>query len=165
MQRKIKISIAVFGMLILGVLTTNLVLGANSMADTNSISVGEESPIMEVTEDVEALMKMAPNTLEKAELEMIPLRARFLMWTNDGVHIMWGFCGNGRFTGTDNLQNRCWGIYGKGIFAGFYEGEFFWGRYCNGTWKAQDLFKPGQTHGKYVLFPIVVPFATAENLP
>lgn len=72
------------------------------------------------------------------------MRARFLMWTYDGVHIMWGFCGNGRFTGTDNLGNHCWGIYGKGVFAGFYEGEFFWGRYSNGTWKAQGLFKPGK---------------------
>ena len=164
MQRKKKISIVVFAVLILGVLTVNLVLGANSMPGANSLSVGEEAPVLEVTDDIEELIKMAPRTLQEAELEIIPVRARFLMWTYDGVHIMWGFCGNGRFTGTDNLGNRCWGIYGKGVFAGFYEGEFFWGRYGNGTWKAQDLFKPGHTHGKYILFPTILPNTTTENI-
>lgn len=153
-----------FAALILGALATNLVLGANSMADADSLSVCEEAPILESTEDVEELMKIAPKTLEEAESAMIPARVRFLMWTHNGVHIMWGFCGNGRFVGTDNLGNRCWGICGKGVFAGFYKGEFFWGRYCNGTWKAQDLFKPGRTHGRYLLFPTLAPTAAAENI-
>jgi len=165
MQQKIKISIAVFTVLILGVLATNLVLGANSNADTTNLCIDETSLEMEVTEDVEALVRRVPKTLEEAEAGIVSLRARYLMWTHDGVHIMWGFCGNGRFTGSDNSGNRCWGIYGKGVFAGFYDGEFFWGRYCNGTWKAQDLFKPGQTHGRYLPFPRVVPVATTENLP
>ena len=75
------------------------------------------------------------------------------MWTYDGVHIMWGVFGNGRFVGTDNLGKRCWGIYGRGIFAGFYDGEFFWGRYNNGAWKAQNLFGLKYSYGKYVIFP------------
>ena len=165
MQQKTKISIAVFAVLILGVLATNLVLGANSNSYTTSLYIDEAALEMEVTEDVEALVSSVPETLEEVEAEIAPLRARYLMWTHDGAHIMWGFCGNGRFTGRDNSGNHCWGIYGKGVFAGFYDGEFFWGRYRNGTWKAQDLFKPGQTHGKYVLFSITVPVPTAEKLP
>jgi hypothetical protein len=165
MQQKTKISIAVFTVLILGVLATNLVLGANSNAYTTSLCIDETAMELEVSEDIEALVRMIPKTLEEAEAEIVPLRARYLMWTHDGVHIMWGFCGNGRFTGNDNSGKHCWGIYGKGVFAGFYNGEFFWGRYRNGTWKAQDLFKPGPTHGKYVLFPIVVPLAATESLP
>ncbi len=165
MQHKIKISIAIFTVLILGALATNLVLGAGTNTNTTSLCVDETALEMSVTEDVEALVPMIPKTLEEAEAEIVPLRTRYLMWTHDGVHIMWGFCGNSRFTGTDNSGKHCWGIYGKGIFAGFYDGEFFWGRYRNGNWTAQDLFKPGKTHGRYILFPTVAPIAAAENLP
>jgi hypothetical protein len=66
---------------------------------------------------------------------------------------MWGSYGNGRFVGTDNLGKRCWGIYGKGIFAGFYAGEFFWGKYDGGKWKAEYLFGLENSSGAYVLFP------------
>jgi hypothetical protein len=62
--------------------------------------------------------------------------------------------GNGRFVGTDNLGKRCWGIYGRGVFAGFYDGEFFWGKYGNGAWKAQYLFGLENSYGKYVTFPV-----------
>ena len=165
MQQKTKTSIAVFAVLILGALATNLVLGANSNSYAASLNVDETALEMELTEDVDALVRMVPKTLEEAKAEIVTLKARYLMWTSDGLHIMWGFCGNGRFTGSDNSGNHCWGIYGKSVFAGFYDGEFFWGRYRNGTWKAQGLFKFGQTHGRYVLFPIVVPVAAAENLP
>lgn len=104
---------------------------------------------------------MAPATPEEAERSIYPVRRRFLMWTHDGMHIMWGFYGNGRFVGTDNLGKRCWGIYGKGVFAGFYDGEFFWGKYCNGSWKAEYLFGLEYSRGKYVLFP--QPAITTES--
>ena len=80
---------------------------------------------------------------------------RFLLYTHDGKHIMWGFVGNGYFVGQDNLGKRCWGIYGNGVFAGFYDGEFFWGKYRCGNWKAIGLFGENYTHGKYILFPTI----------
>jgi hypothetical protein len=83
------------------------------------------------------------------------------MYTLDGVHIMWGIYGNGRFVGTDNNGKRCWGIYGQGVFAGFYDGEFFWGKYCNSDWKAEYLFGLRYSQGKYVLFP--TPFPTTSS--
>jgi hypothetical protein len=107
----------------------------------------------EQADDKEQLKELAPATPEEAERSIYPLRRRFLMWTNDGVHVMWGIYGNGRFVGTDNLGIRCWGIYGKGIFAGFYNGEFFWGKYDNGAWKAEYLFGLEYCYGSYVLFP------------
>jgi len=107
--------------------------------------------------DIEKLKELIPETYEEVEAEILPLprRTRFLLYTHDGKHIMWGYVGNGRFFGQDNLDKRCWGIYGKGFFAGFYDGEFFWGRYSNGQWKAVDLFGERYTHGEYVLFPII----------
>ena len=159
MRRKMKISIVVFAALLLGILVTNQVIGSTSIAGTNSLSTQEEPSNLEIAENIESLKEMVPETFEETELQRFPLRARYLMYTHDGTHIMWGYYGTGRFTGKDNLGKRCWGIYGKGVFAGFYENEFFWGRYCNGTWKAQDLFKPGETHGKYILFPMIVPEA------
>jgi hypothetical protein len=107
--------------------------------------------------DVEKLRELIPQTYEEVEAEILPLprRTRFLMYTHDGKHIMWGYIGNGRFFGQDNLDKRFWGIYGKGIFGGFYDGEIFWGRYSNGQWKAIYLFGEQYTHGKYILFPII----------
>lgn len=106
--------------------------------------------------DIEKLKELVPETYEEVEAELLPLprRTRFLMYTHDGKHIMWGYIGNGRFFGQDNLGKRCWGIYGKSIFGGFYDGEIFWGRYRNGQWKAVHLFGEQYTHGEYVLFPI-----------
>ena len=166
MQKKIKISIAAVAALMLVILAVNLALGATVAVNTpapaaaKALEATEEknqndgiiiSP--EQAENKEQLKELAPQTLEEAEASIYPVRNRFLMWTNDGVHIMWGIYGNGRFVGTDNFGKRCWGIYGKGIFAGFYDGEFFWGKYCNGTWKAEYLFGLEQSLGKYVLFP------------
>jgi len=107
--------------------------------------------------NVKALKLKVPKTLDEVKLRMVPVRGRYLMWTHDGRHIMWGIYGNGYFTGTDNLGKRAWGIYGKGIFAGFYNGNFFWGKYRNGFWKAEYLFGEERSHGRYVLFPTVVP--------
>ena len=107
--------------------------------------------------DIEKLKELVPETYEDVEAAVLPLprRTRFLLYTHDGKHIMWGFVGNNYFLGTDNHGKRCWGIYGKGVFAGFYNGEFFWGRYYNGQWKAVYLFGEQYTHGEYILFPII----------
>ena len=117
----------------------------------------EELPEIDVVEeleetDVEDLEESVLGTYEETD-SRICQRTRFLLYTHDGKHIMWGFVGNGYFVGEDNLGKRCWGIYGKGVFAGFYDGEFFWGKYRCGNWKAMGLFGENYTHGKYILFP------------
>jgi len=117
----------------------------------------EELPEIDAVEkleemDVEDLEESVLGTYEETD-SRICQRTRFLLYTHDGKHIMWGFVGNGYFVGEDNLGKRCWGIYGKGVFAGFYDGEFFWGKYRCGNWKAMGLFGENYTHGKYILFP------------
>ena len=165
LQKKIKISLAAVAALMLVVLATNLVMATTSVLNpsastANTLETTEKlnpdvsiaiSP--EQAENEEQLKELAPPTLEEAESNIYPIRRRFLMWTHDGVHIIWGVFGNGRFVGTDNLGKRCWGIYGRGIFAGFYDGKFFWGKYYNGAWKAEYLFNLEHSQGKYVLFP------------
>ena len=170
MQKKIGISIAAVAALMLTILAVNLAMGATSVANTlesatNALeTVNEDDSIMispEQAEDEEQLKELAPESPEEAERSIYPIRRRFLMWTYDGAHIMWGIYGNGRFVGNDNLGKRCWGIYGKGVFAGFYDGEFFWGKYDNGAWKAEYLFGLEHSQGKYVLFP--PPAITSES--
>ena len=102
--------------------------------------------------DVDALRETVPETYEEAD-SLVCTRVRFLLYTHDGEHIMWGFVGDGYFVGQDNLGKRCWGIYGNGVFAGFYDGEFFWGKYRCGNWKAEGLFGEDYAYGKYILFP------------
>lgn len=166
MQKKIKIAIAAAAALMLVILAVNLAMGATfasntSVSPANSLEKVSEDQnddgimmiLPEQADDKEQLKELAPATPEEAERSIYPIRRRFLMWTNDGAHIMWGIYGNGRFVGTDNLGKRCWGIYGKGIFAGFYNGEFFWGKYDNGAWKAEYLFDLEYCYGSYVLFP------------
>ena len=127
---------------------------ANTIQEIEKIVSDDSNLIfLEQAENVEQLKELAPEIFEEAEESIYPIRRRFLLWTYDGVHIMWGVYGNGRFVGTDNLGKRCWGIYGKGVFAGFYNGEFFWGKYDNGVWKAEYLFGLEYSRGEYVLFP------------
>ena len=159
--------------LILVILAVNLAMGATSIANnlapaTNTLEAIEKTDLddsivisPEQAEDKEQLKELAPATPEEAERSIYPIRRRFIMWTNNGVHIIWGVYGNGRFVGTDNLGKRCWGIYGKGVFAGFYDGDFFWGKYRNGSWKAEYLFGLENSQGKYVLFP--PPAITTDN--
>jgi hypothetical protein len=170
MQKKIKISIAAVAALMLVVLAVNLAMAATTAvkvpelaANADAANVQDNSVVIspEQAEDKEQLKQIAPATIEEAESSIYPIRTRFLMWTYDGVHIMWGIYGNGRFVGTDNLGKRCWGIYGRGVFAGFYDGEFFWGKYVNGTWKAEYLFGLNTSYGKYVVFP--QPALTSSN--
>ncbi len=162
MLNKKKISIATIAVLLLGLLAVNLVMAATPIASlTKPISSAETSAYKpsaavvtnnEIPEAIEKLKPLIPETPEKAATAIYPSRNRFLLWTKDGLHIMWGTFGNGVFVGTDNLGKRSWGIYGRGIFAGFYDGEFFWGRYSNGAWRARYLFGLEYSYGKYVLF-------------
>jgi hypothetical protein len=170
MREKIRISIAAVAALMVVILAVNLAMGATFVANTPATAANAIAPINqadsivispEQAEDKEQLKELAPATPEEAERSIYPIRRRFLMWTHDGVHIMWGVYGNGRFVGTDNLGNRCWGIYGKGVMAGFYDGEFFWGKYDNGSWKAEYLFGLEHSQGKYVLFS--TPTITSDN--
>jgi hypothetical protein len=153
MMNRTKISIAAIAVLLLGLLAVNIVMAATPAANATNKNTAAAVSAEQPPADVEQLKPLIPKTPEEAEASILPPRARFLMWTYDGVHIMWGIYGNGRFVGTDNLGKRCWGIYGNGIFAGFYDGEFFWGRYSNGAWRAQYLFGLRYSYGKYVLFP------------
>lgn len=161
MLSKKKISIAAIAILLLSLLAVNMAMAAtpatNAVKQNNKLAVSAEQP----PADIEQLKPLIPKTPDEAEASILPPRARFLMWTHDGVHIMWGIYGNGRFVGTDNLGKRCWGIYGNGIFAGFYDGEFFWGKYQAGAWKATGLFGLRYSYGKYVLFPSLT--ATAAS--
>jgi hypothetical protein len=170
MHKKIKISIAAVAALMLAILMVNLAMAATSTVNTpvpaanSAEKINQDDNVVispEQTKDTEQLKELVPETPEEAERSIYPIRHRFLMWTSDGVHIMWGIYGNGRFVGTDNLGKRCWGIYGKGVFAGFYDGEFFWGKYSNGYWKAEYLFGLENSRGSYVLFPS--PAITSED--
>lgn len=150
MLNKKKITIAAITVVLLALLAVNVAMAATPTA------AAEQPP-----KNIEQLKPLIPKTPEETEAAIYPPRTRFLMWTHDGTHIMWGICGNGRFVGTDNLGKRCWGIYGNGIFAGFYDGEFFWGRYSNGAWRAQYLFGLRYSYGRYLLFPS--PLLTAAH--
>ena len=153
---------AAVAVLMLSILMINFVMASISTANTpisdaNSMETAiQDNNIVisqEQAENAEQLKELTPATSEEAERSIYPVRYRFLMWTSDGMHIMWGIYGNNRFVGTDNLGKRCWGIYGKGVFAGFYDGEFFWGKYSSGIWKAEYLFGLENSRGSYVLFP------------
>jgi len=161
MMNKKKISVAAIAILLLGLLAVNVAMAATPVANAatknSTTAVSAEQP----PSDIEQMMLLIPNTPEEAETAICPARNRFILWTHDGAHVLWGIYGNGRFSGTDNLGKRCWGIYGNGIFAGFYDGEFFWGKYSNGAWKAQYLFGLRYSYGKYVLFP--TPLLTAAH--
>ncbi len=189
MQNKLKISAATFAVFLLVVLAVNLASAsiatpkaATSATNLSAIDAAQvaspsntnptttsDKPINNLpdittpvtTDDVEKLRTEIPKTLQETEANMPSIRTRYLMYTSDGVHIMWGVFGNGRFVGTDNQGKSCWGIYGHGIFAGFYDGEFFWGKYSGNTWKAQYIFGLNTAAGKYVTFPS--PVATAST--
>lgn len=134
-------------------------------ADESSVSILPYEREELSNDAVDGLRDAVPDNYEEANARVSNRRTRFLLYTNDGKHIMWGYVGNGHFVGTDNLGKRCWGIYGKGIFAGFYDGEFFWGKYRCGNWKAEGLFGLNSAQGKYILFPTpdITPAITATT--
>jgi hypothetical protein len=135
------------------------------LPETDDVEDVEETGAENLEEiDVDDLKERVPETYDETDSRICP-RVRFLLYTHDGKHVMWGFVGNGHFVGTDNLGKRCWGIYGNGVFAGFYDGEFFWGKYRGGNWKAEGLFGENYAHGKYILFPTtnITPAITATR--
>ncbi len=168
MKKTYSISLAAVSALLLVILASNLAMASindlSSTADVNSEKLN--TPVFEIppeiADDVAALVELAPETYEEAEASILPVRSRFILWTGNGVHVMWGSYGNGRFVGTDNLGKRCWGIYGKGVFAGFYDGDFFYGKYADGNWKAQYLFGLENSRGEFKLFPS--PTLTADTI-
>jgi hypothetical protein len=130
---------------------------------TNTESKQTQSQTTEQSQ-IQKMKEELPRTLQEAQIIMPNVRTRYLLYTNDGVHIMWGVFGNGHFIGADNQGKSCWGIYGQGIFAGFYDGQFFWGKYSNtGTWKAEFLFGLRVSEGKYVVFPSPIASVTTNT--
>ena len=128
----------------------------NTNPTSTSTPPNTETQQIQTTEQLQLqkLKEELPKTLQEAQAVMPNVRTRFLLYTNDGINIMWGVFGHGHFIGTDNQGKTCWGIYGQGIFAGFYDGQFFWGKYSNsGTWKAEYLFGLRYSEGKYIIFP------------
>lgn len=119
------------------------------VAKENDLQVKGLKDIAEVENEIK---ERVPETYAIAEEKVQPIRNRYLLWTRDGRHIMWGNYGNGFFIGEDNNDKRAWGIYGKKIFAGFYDGEFFWGKYSGGRWTAYGLFGLERSSGRFVLF-------------
>jgi hypothetical protein len=117
--------------------------------------------------DIEKLKEKVPESYELTveKIEEANVRwGKYLMWTGDGEHIMWGKYRARYFIGTDNLGKKAWGIYGNGFFAGFYnDGEFFYGKYRRGHWRAKNLFGEEFSSGRYVLFPGIVPHLTIKE--
>ena len=156
--------------LVLSILAVMLIAGAATVNATTALSahpvnvLSNDAAIssMEIADELEQLRANMPDTVDEARNRM-QVHYRFLLYTHDGVHIMWGHCGKGIFIGTDNLGKRVWGIYGNQVFAGFYDGQFFWGKYRNGNWVAIDLFNIPRSHGQYQLFPIISPTLTSED--
>jgi len=188
------VALLLVGIMTTSVLASNTKLAKNTTvskellavakAETSEKLVREASPTLAVTDeveqlptrevapdavspvDVETLRETVPRTYEETDAQVSTQRIRFLLYTHDGKHVMWGFVGNGYFVGQDNMGKRCWGIYGKGVFAGFYDREFFWGRYRGGNWKSEGLFGMNYSLGKYILFPTPNTDATVtESLP
>ncbi len=168
MKKTYSISLAAISALLLVIMASNLVmasitdLSANGVTNVQKLNTSAIEISPELVDDVTTLVDLAPETYEEAEASILPIRSRFILWTGNGAHVMWGSYGNGRFVGTDNLGKRCWGIYGKGIFAGFYDGDFFYGKYENGNWKAQYLFGLENSRGEYKLFPVTT--VTADSV-
>jgi hypothetical protein len=151
-------------------------VNSNELNTKNSvISISTESTFgsnsdldlpTEIPEEAEELKEIVPATVAEAEANVVPLRNRFLMWTHDLEHVMWGYYRNGFFIGTDNQGKLAWGVYGNGFFAGLYDGEFFWGKYRDGRWRARYLFGEEKvTHGGYVVAPTIVAARYLEILP
>lgn len=139
-------------------LTVKPVSPAPEAVDDEEPEVGSGNQLEDVVYDdleamdVDELKKTVLETYEETDAKIIT-RVRFLLYTNDGEYVMWGYVGNGYFVGQDNNGKNCWGIYGNNVFAGFYDGEFFWGKYRCGNWKAIGLFGENYSFGKYILFP------------
>ena len=124
----------------------------------------KETESLQDSEKVEASIKeYLPDTKEAADkkVQLAEKVNRFILWTSDGENVMWGTYGNNYFTGEDNNGKETWGIYQKGFFAGFYDGEFFYGRYNGFKWKTHGLFEE-EAQGGLAVFPR--PFIRPNNI-
>jgi len=141
-----------------------LLIGLVSASAANSIAVKKEQN--EITSVSKVVKENVPSSYSDAEkkVSILPVPVKYLMWTNDGNHIMWGKFGRGYFVGTDNMGKTAWGIYYGGVFAGFYDGNFFSGKYSRSDWKAENLFGEKYSYGKYITFPQPILTATAESI-
>ena len=98
MLNKKKLSIATISLFLLGLLAVNLVMAATPIASLtkpiSSVEVSADKPsaiavtTVETPEKIEKLKSLIPETPEKAITAIYPSRTRFLLWTNDGLHIM-----------------------------------------------------------------------------
>jgi len=168
MKTRIKlITLAVFLAVLVAVpvyATTNITkpTPSNKVTPTDKINANGIAALKTTAElstlptDPTTLKDMVPNTAEDTEARILIKRSRFLMWTHDLQHVMWGQFGNGYFVGVDNLGKKAWGIYNGGVFAGFYDGEFFYGRYGAGNWKAKNLFGLPAAYGRFTISPMTV---------
>ncbi len=140
-----------------------LILGSGIATVSASADLADYSTEKEALE--EKAMEMVPATYQEA-LKLVEESGdegaaasvtgrtrRFLLWTHEGEHVMWGRLGNGYFVGEDNQGRESWGIYQGGTFAGFYGDEFFVGKYRRGFWKAENMFGEERAFGRYVVFP------------
>ena len=112
----------------------------------------------------ENVLNQIPDTYDLTN-EKITIPNRFILYTHDGKNIMWGTYGNSYFRGQDNNGKFTWGIYGENVFAGFYQGEFFWGKYRNNKWKANGIFGLKRSRGNFVTFPPLKPVAVNAAQP
>lgn len=102
--------------------------------------------------EVREAMPTATGGFDESATSVYPVERRFILWTHDGVNVMWGTYGDGYFEGEDNSGAEIWGIYEDGAFAGFRDGELFYGNYWRGRWKAYNLYG-NQAYGGFKLFP------------
>jgi hypothetical protein len=101
---------------------------------------------------IQGLANQTPTIYSDAENALPSTAGKFLIWTNDGEHIMWGKYGGGYFVGTDNNGKQAWGAYNKTRFAGVRDGVSFTGKVSHGQWKAENLFGLNSTQGSIKLF-------------
>jgi hypothetical protein len=134
---------------------------ATSILDAPTLLIS--SDLAELPLDLDALAELVPATPDDAESKIPSHSGRFILWTHDGVHVVWGRYGNGFFVGTDNAGIRVWGVYRQHVFAGFYGEQLFWGRFRNGRWIAVNLFGQHVAYGQYRLFPYLSPIAIVEE--
>lgn len=144
------------------ILASFVVLSIASVAAVESVNKNIDSlsgilvdvDIENSDEVYNAVKSYLPVSYEETESSLQNvLTRRFILWTHDGVHVMWGKYGRYVFVGEDNEGVKVWGIYHKGFFAGFYGDKFFHGRYNNHRWRAVGLFGENFSYGGFLTFP------------
>lgn len=142
----------IFGLVVLSMLLLGSVQALDDATSVNRLTRAvSDSELEELKADI-------PSYDVAAEaVAVMPVPSRFLIWTRDGKHIMWGTHANGHFIGQDNEGKKTWGIYHNGIFVGFQDGNFFYGRYKYGRWYARGLFGMRSASGRYIIFPTLRP--------